>query len=75
MKPLEPASLAMLVINTLPAVYALDVANLLLEVIQFLLDGSVFLGHLLEFLLPLITVLLEGLDFTLEVAGLDIGLA
>jgi hypothetical protein len=54
---------------------SLDVANLGLEVIQFLLDVGVFLGHLLELLLPLVTVLLKSLDFALEVAGLDIGLA
>jgi hypothetical protein len=47
----------------------------LLEVLQFFLDGGIFLGHLLELLLPLVTVLLKGLDFALEVAGLNIGLA
>jgi hypothetical protein len=52
-----------------------NVANLCLEVIQLLLHGSVFLRHLLIFLLPLITILLEGLDFAFEVAGLDVGLA
>jgi hypothetical protein len=53
----------------------LDVANFGLEVVQFLLNVGVFLGHLLELLLPLVTVLLESLDFALEVAGLDVGLA
>ena len=52
-----------------------DVANLCLEVLQFLLYSSVLLGHLLELGLPLIAVLLESLDFTFEVTGLDIGLA
>ena len=52
----------------------LNVSNLSLEIIQFLLDSSVFFGHLLVLRLPLVAVLLEGLDFTLEVAGFDIGL-
>jgi hypothetical protein len=52
-----------------------NVADLCLEVIQLLLHSSVFLGHLLVLLLPLITVLLKSLDFAFEVAGLDVGLA
>jgi hypothetical protein len=47
----------------------------LLEVFQFLLDGGVFLGHLLELLLPLVTILLKSLNFAFEVAGFDIRLA
>jgi hypothetical protein len=35
----------------------------------------VLLSHLLVLLLPLVTLLLEGLHLSLEVAGLDIGLA
>lgn len=53
----------------------LHVANLGLEILQLLLDCSVFLGHLLVLGLPLVAVLLECLDFAFEVAGLDIGLA
>jgi hypothetical protein len=52
----------------------LNVSNLSLEIIQFLLNSSIFFGHLLVLRLPLVAVLLEGLNFTLEVAGLDIGL-
>ncbi len=52
----------------------LNVANLCLEVLQLLLHSGVLLGHLLVLGLPLVTVLLESLDFTFEVAGLDIGL-
>lgn len=51
-----------------------DVTNLCLEVVQLLLHCGVFLGHLLVLRLPLITVLLKGLDFAFEVASLDIGL-
>jgi len=53
----------------------LDVVHLALEVLQVLLDRGVLLGHLLVLGLPLIALLLEGLDFPLEVAGLDVGLA
>ena len=52
----------------------LNVADLLLEVLELLLDRGVLLGHLLELGLPLIAVLLECLDFAFEVAGLDISL-
>jgi hypothetical protein len=52
----------------------LHVANLRLEVLQLFLDGGVFLGHLLVLRLPLVTLLLEGLHFTLEVSGFDISL-
>jgi len=52
----------------------LNVSNLSLEIIQFLLNSGVFFGHLLVLRLPLVAVLLKGLNFTLEVAGLDIGL-
>lgn len=50
-----------------------NVANLVLEVLQLLLQGGVLLGHLLVLGLPLVAVGLEGLDLSLEVAGLDIG--
>lgn len=52
----------------------LDVADLGLEILQLLLDGCVLLSHLLVLGLPLIAVCFEGLDFTFEVAGLDISL-
>jgi hypothetical protein len=52
----------------------LNVSNLSLEIIQFLLNSGEFFGHLLVLRLPLVAVLLEGLNFTLEVAGFDIGL-
>ena len=51
-----------------------NVANLCLEVFQLLLHSGVLLGHLLVLCLPLVTVLLESLDFAFEMAGLDIGL-
>ena len=51
-----------------------NVANLCLEVFQLLLHSGVLLGHLLVLRLPLVTVLLESLDFAFEMAGLDIGL-
>lgn len=54
---------------------SLDVANLCLELLQLLLDVGVFLGHLLVLALPGIPLGLEGLDFSLEVAGLDVGLS
>lgn len=52
-----------------------NIANFLLEVLQLLLHSSILLGHLLEFRFPLITVLLESLNFAFEVAGLYIRLA
>lgn len=54
---------------------SLDVANLCLELLQLLLDVGVFLGHLLVLALPGIALGLEGLDFSLEVASLDVGLS
>jgi hypothetical protein len=53
----------------------LDVADLGDKVGQLLLDLGVLLGHLLELLLPLVALGLEGLDFSLVVAGLDVGLS
>lgn len=53
----------------------LDVANLVLEILQLLLNLGVLLGHLLVLGLPRIALLLESLDLALEVAGLDVGLA
>lgn len=55
--------------------HPLDVANLVLELLQLLLKGSVLLGHLLVLLLPLVTLVLEGLHLSLEVSGLDVGLS
>lgn len=52
-----------------------DVTNLCHKVIELLLRVGVFLGHLLVLLLPRVGGLLEGLDFALVVAGLDVGLA
>jgi hypothetical protein len=52
-----------------------DVADGDLEVVQVLLQLGVLLGHLLVLGLPLVTLRLEGLDLTLIVAGLDVGLA
>lgn len=51
------------------------ISNLGLEICQLLLDGRIFLAHLLILGLPLITLALEGLDLALEVAGFDVGLA
>lgn len=53
----------------------LDVANLVLEVLQLLLGFSVLLSHLLVLGLPLVAFGLKSLYFAFEVAGLDIGLA
>ena len=53
----------------------LDGVDLALEILQLLLHGGVLLGHLLVLGLPLIPLLLEGLDFPLEVSSLDVGLA
>ena len=52
----------------------LDGADLGLEVLELLLDGGVLLGHLLVLGLPLVALALEGLDFSLKVAGLDVSL-
>lgn len=65
------ASAVYLVLKTLH----LDVANLGLEILQLLLDLCVLLGHLLVLALPLVPLGLESLDFSLEVAGLDVGLS
>ena len=54
---------------------ASDVTDLVLELLKLLLDCVVLRRHLLVLLLPLVAVGLEGLDFPLEVAGLDIGLS
>lgn len=53
----------------------LDVANLVLEVLQVLLESSVLLGHLLVLGLPLVTLVLEGLHLALKVSSLDVGLS
>lgn len=52
-----------------------DVTDLLDKVLELLLGVFVFLGHLLVLGLPLVSGLLEGLDFAFVVAGLDVGLA
>lgn len=52
-----------------------DVTDLLDKVIELLLGVGVFLGHLLVLGFPLVSGLLEGLDFAFVVAGLDVGLA
>jgi hypothetical protein len=50
----------------------LHVAYLLLEVVQFLLDRLVLLGHLLVLLFPLIASRFQSLYFSLVVASFDI---
>jgi hypothetical protein len=52
----------------------LDGVDLVLEILQLLLHGVVLLGHLLVLGLPLVALLLEGLDLALEVSSLDVGL-
>ncbi len=52
----------------------LDIANFDLELLQLFLETGVLLGHLLVLLLPLVTLVLEGLHLAFKVAGLDIGL-
>jgi hypothetical protein len=52
-----------------------DVTKLGSELIELLLGVGVFLGHLFVFRFPLVSGLLESLDFTFEVAGFDVGLA
>jgi hypothetical protein len=52
-----------------------DVTNLLDKVIELLLGVGVFLSHLFVLGLPLVSGLLESLDFAFVVAGLDVGLA
>lgn len=61
--------------QTKSTILYLDVANLVLELLQLLLKGGVLLGHLLVLLLPLVTLVLEGLHLSLEVSGLDVGLS
>ena len=53
----------------------LNVANLVLELLQLFLQGCVLLCHLLVFLFPLIAFILERLDLALKVSCLDVGLA
>ena len=55
--------------------HSLDVANLVLELLELLLHSGVLLGHLLVLGFPGIALLLEGLDLALEVSCLDVGLA
>lgn len=52
-----------------------DVPNFKVEILQFLLDSVVLLGHFFILLLPLITACFKSLDFAFVVAGLDVGLA
>ena len=52
-----------------------DVTNLLDKVVELLLGVGVFLGHLFVLGFPLVSGLLEGLDFAFVVAGFDVGLA
>jgi hypothetical protein len=54
---------------------SLDVANLSNKVGQLLLDLEVLLLHLLELLLPLVTLRLESLDFALVVTRLYVSLS
>jgi hypothetical protein len=53
----------------------LDVSDLILELLQLLLQVRMFLCHFFVFLLPLIALILEGLDLALEMSGLDISLS
>lgn len=53
----------------------LDVTNLVDKVLQLLLRLRVFLVHLFVLGLPLVAFGFEGLNFALEVAGLDVRLA
>lgn len=52
-----------------------DGIDLTLEFLQVLLDLGVLRGHLLVLGLPLISLLFESLNLSLEVAGLNIGLS
>lgn len=52
-----------------------DVTDLLDKVVELLLGVGVFLGHLFVLGFPLVSGLLEGLDFAFVVAGFDVGLA
>lgn len=51
-----------------------DIADLNLELLELLLDLGILRGHLFVLGLPGIPLGLEGLDFTLEMSRLDIGL-
>lgn len=53
----------------------LDVADLVLEVLELLLEGLVLLGHILVLGLPLVSLVLQGLHLALEVAGFYVSLA
>lgn len=53
----------------------LDVAHTLLQLLQFLLEVGIFLGHFFVLGLPFVSRLFQGLDFTLVVTGLDVGLS
>lgn len=53
----------------------LDVSDLILELLQLLLQSCMFLCHLFIFLLPLIALILEGLDLAFEMSGFDISLS
>lgn len=52
----------------------LDVSDLILELLQLLLQVRMLLCHFFVFLLPLIALILEGLDLAFEMSGLDISL-
>lgn len=53
----------------------LDIADFLLEIIQLLLEGRVFFGHLLVLGFPLVSLVLEGLYLAFKVAGFYVSLA
>lgn len=53
----------------------LDISDLILELLQLLLQSCMFLCHFFIFLLPLIALILEGLDLAFEMSGLDISLS
>lgn len=55
--------------------YNLDVSDLVLELLQLLLQSCMFLCHFFIFLLPLIALILEGLNLAFEMSGLDISLS
>lgn len=53
----------------------LNVSNLVLELLQFFLKIGVLLCHLFILLLPLVALILKGLDLAFEMSGLDISLS
>lgn len=53
----------------------LNAANLPVKFLDLLLELAVLLVELLVLGLPLVTLVLKGLDLALEVAGLDVGLS